>query len=98
MTSSQSVRSSPGRGPEGLAGRDLGLDGGALIVHGGADDGVAPPAGGLGAGEGEGEEDEECAECEAEVETGRREVVQARPPAGEAVLDPPLERVSHHPP
>ena len=89
---------SPRLRPEGLAGRDLGLDGGALEVHGGGDDAVAPPAGRVGGGEGEGEEDEEGGEGEAEVEAGGGEVVEAGPPAREARADPPLERVPDHPP
>ena len=56
---------------EGLPRRELGLDGGALEVHGGADDGVAPPLGRVDLGEGEGEEDW-VDDDEAEGEEQRR--------------------------
>lgn len=81
----------PRRGAESLARGQDDLNGGVLHVHGGENDVVAPPRGGIYAVEGEGEEDDEGAEGEAEVQARRGEEVEAAPPAEVPVPDPVLE-------
>lgn len=77
----------PGTWTKSLALRHSSLDGGALDIHGGGYDLIAPPPGRLDAAHGEGEEDEEGGEAEAEVEPARGQEVEATPPAEVAPLD-----------
>lgn len=86
-----STGSGPGGGTERLPRRQHRLDSRILEVHRLRNDVITPPRRRVNVIEGERKENDERAEGEPEVEPGRREKVEAAPPAEVALLDEVLE-------